>query len=208
MYINLNKRLNRFAPRRFRLGALLLCSSFGLSLAHYAHSLPSDSDQELTLEAVSAEFDEARGMTTYSGQVVMQQGSMIIRADKLVIFGKLDSASKVIATGKPAKFQQTAKVDAQPVKASANKLEYEVNKETLVLVGNAALDQEGSSLKSNQIEYDVKKALVKAGSKPNDTSGDGRVRMVIPPKVLKAKKEEAAKPATPTAEPQSNTPKP
>lgn len=205
MYTNQNKIRNSLIGKKRHLGTLLLCFGLCLSYASSSFSLPSDSDQELTLEAISAEFDEKLGMTTYSGDVVMQQGSMIIHADKLVIYGKLDSANKVIATGKPAKFQQTAKVDTQPVKASANKLEYEVNKETLVLVGNAALDQEGSSLKSNQIEYDVKKALVKAGSKPS--GGNGRVRMVIPPKALKATDKETQEPAT-TAVKQQSTPQP
>ena len=175
-------------------------------IASNVYSLPNDSDQELTLEAVSAEFDETLGMTTYTGEVVMQQGSMVIRADKLVIYGKLDSANKVIATGKPAKFQQTAKVDAQPVRASANKLEYEVSNETLVLVGNAALDQEGSSLKSNLIKYDVKKALVKAGSKKDATDGDDRVRMVIPAKVFKTEEDDTTNLPEPSTPPNTSQP--
>lgn len=191
MFINLSNKILIQYIQPLTTVKWLLCLSMGLSvIASNTYSLPNDSDQELTLEAVSAEFDETLGMTTYTGNVVMQQGSMIIHADKLVIYGKLDSANKVIAIGKPAKFQQTAKVDAQPVRASANKLEYEVSNETLVLVGNAALDQEGSSLKSNLIRYDVKKALVKAGSKKDATDGDDRVRMVIPAKALKAEEKE------------------
>lgn len=208
MFINLSNKITAQFTQPCSGIKWLLCVGITLFvITSDAYSLPNDSDQELTLEAVSAEFDETLGMTTYTGKVVMQQGSMIIRADKLVIYGKLDSANKVIATGKPAKFQQTAKVDAQPVRASANKLEYEVSNETLVLVGNAALDQEGSSLKSNLIKYDVKKALVKAGSKKDATDGDDRVRMVIPAKALKAAEEDdtTTTPAPPSTQ---NTPQP
>jgi len=207
VFINLSNKITTQYIQPFYDIKWLLCLGITLSvIASNVYSLPNDSDQELTLEAVSAEFDETLGMTTYTGEVVMQQGSMVIRADKLVIYGKLDSANKVIATGKPAKFQQTAKIDAQPVRASANKLEYEVSNETLVLVGNAALDQEGSSLKSNLIKYDVKKALVKAGSKKDATDGDDRVRMVIPAKVFKTEEDDTTNLPEPSTPPNTSQP--
>jgi len=152
-------------------------------------ALPDDGQQRLTLEAQSAEFDEANGVTTYVGDVVMSQGSMKIEAEKLVIYGELDSANRVLATGKPARFQQRPEVGSQTVKAVANKLDYKVNNETLVLTGNASLEQEGNSLKSGRIEYDVKKSLVKAGSDKKVPSANDRVRMVIPPKTLKSEKD-------------------
>lgn len=172
-------------------GAILRIVTLAIILtnSYPALSLPSDSSKQLTLEAISAEFDEAKGITTYSGQVIMKQGSMLIRADKLVIYGRFDAANKVIATGKPAYFQQTPNLQAQPVRASADTLEYRIDNETLMLLGNAELDQEGSSLNSNSIEYDVKKAIVKAGSTQEKENESGRVRMVIPPKTFQPKKD-------------------
>lgn len=165
--------------------ALFLVSQL---LVQYAWSLPDDAQQKSEIVADYNVFDFKTRTTTFYGNVIFQQGSLKINADKLIYYGKFESENpddtdRIIATGKPARFQQTPKVNMPPVKAVANKLEYAVKAETLFLIDNAALDQDGSSLSGNRIEYDVKEAVVKArGDKSNDE--DGRVRMVIPPKKL------------------------
>jgi len=160
-----------------------------LVLAGRALALPTDSQQDLFLEAESLEYDEQAGTITYSGSVSMKQGSMLIEADKVVIFGNIERATRVTAHGKPAKFQQTPEPGSEPVVAVANELEYQVSSKALLLQGDALLEQEGASLSSNRIEYDVQRAVVIAGV-PTNTSSDGkRVRMVIPPKALQADPE-------------------
>lgn len=148
-------------------------------------ALPTDAEQDLFLEAETLEFDEQAGTIVYSGNVKMSQGSMLIEADRLVIYGNAEKATKVTAQGKPALFQQTPEPGSSPVKAKANQLVYKVGDKWLLLEGEAFLDQDGTSLSSNRIEYDVNKALVKASSS-KDQKDDDRVRMVIPPKVLEA----------------------
>ena len=144
-------------------------------------ALTTDSAQPITLQADSAEFDRVNGTTTYSGSVVMQQGSMKIEAGKIVIYGKLEKAGKVVATGSPAKFQQLPKEDAGFVKATANKLEYFVEEKALFLVDKATLKQDGSRLSGDRIEYDVRQAIVKASGKDSDTN---RVKVVIPVQMI------------------------
>lgn len=154
-----------------------------------AIALPSDAEQDLFLESETLEYDEKAGTITYSGSVLMKQGSMRIEADKVVIYGNIERATKVTADGKPAKFQQTPEVGAMPVTAAADQLEYKVSNKSLLLKGNAMLEQEGSSLNSNRIEYDVKRAVVTAGTPTKTDQQEKRVRMVIPPKVLQADPE-------------------
>lgn len=153
-------------------------------------ALPEDSQQRMSIDAHNWELNIDSGTATFIGNVELQQGSLKIRADRIVFYGKFEdgrpkSANKIVATGVPAKFQQTPKQGETPVKAVANRLEYSVQNETLFLIDEAHLDQDGTSLSGNKIEYDVQKALVKAGSNTNDEND--RVRMVIPPKVLKSK---------------------
>jgi len=172
--------MNRKATRQCTLFVL------ALALSSAVHPLSSDSEQKLVFDAEEWEFNETLGVTTYIGSVQMQQGSMKINADKIMIYGKLDRATKVIAIGSPAHFQQTPDETAQPVTARANRLEYEVGDKTLVLLGDAELNQEEMQLSGNKIEYDVKKAVVKAGSKVDGSEIKRRVHMVIPPKVLQS----------------------
>lgn len=168
-----------FSPALLALLSLLPLTSPTLAL-------PTDSEQDLFLESETLEYDENSGTITYSGSVLMKQGSMKIQADKVVIYGNIERATKVTANGKPATFQQTPEVGAVPVTAVANELEYTVSDKSLLLKGNAILEQEGSSLSSNRIEYDVTRAVVTAGTPKTIPDNEKRVRMVIPPKVLQA----------------------
>ena len=161
-----------------------------LALCRSVVALPDDSQQKMSIDSNTWEFDIQSGTTTFLGKVELQQGSLKINADKLIIYGKFEggrpeSAQKIVALGKPARFQQTPRPGETPVKAVANRLEYSVKNETLFLIEKAHLDQDGTSLSGNRIEYDVQKALVKAGSKKTDEKD--RVRMVIPPKALQTK---------------------
>ncbi len=160
----------------------------------YSFALPDDAQQKSEIIADYNVFDFKSRTTTFYGSVVFQQGSLIINADKLIYYGKLESddsetTDKIVATGKPARFQQTPKVDMAPVTAIANTLEYSVKAETLFLIDNASLNQDGSSLSGNRIEYDVQKAVVKAQGSTSTKGDNGRVRMVIPPKKLQPKDE-------------------
>lgn len=146
-------------------------------------ALPTDRDQSVLLNADEIEFDEQSQTITYSGSVVMEQGSMRINAEKMVIHTESDKVVKIIATGSPAHYRQLPAVDQEPVVAKANRLEYQVDQATLHLINNASLVQEGTSLSGNRIDYDVKKSIVRASSDKGEGPKE-RVRMVIPPKSI------------------------
>ncbi len=157
------------------------------ALCAYAYTptswaLQSDRSQPITIDADSAERDEQAGTTTYSGKVEMAQGSMRIQADKIVIYSTKDKVSKIVASGKPAQYEQKPSDKEGKVIATANILEYLIDQESLRLLEKASLKQEGTSLSGSSIEYDVRKSVVKAGS---DQTQKQRVRMVIPPKAIR-----------------------
>lgn len=153
-----------------------------------AFALSSDRYQAITIHSDSAERDELKGTTTYSGNVVMQQGSMRIDADQVVIFNDKNKVTQIVATGRPARYQQKPTEDEGPVIAEAQRLEYNIAQDTLHLIDNASLQQEGTSLSGNRIDYDVKKSVVTAGS---DASQNERVKMVIPARALRQEGEDS-----------------
>lgn len=170
--------------RHFSLVAAL---TLGLLACPSAFALSSDRNQAITIHSDSAERDEIKGTTTYSGNVVMQQGSMRIDAEEVVIVNDKSKVTQIVATGNPARYQQKPSADDGPVVAQANRLEYNIAQDTLHLIDNALLQQEGTSLSGNRIDYDVKKSVVKAGG---DASQNERVKMVIPARSLKQQEEE------------------
>ncbi len=173
----------KFAQTRFLQVLMMLCALLASTLApQYAAALASDRSQSITIQADSAERDEIKGTTTYAGNVVMQQGSMRINAEKIVIYNQKNKVTKIVALGNPAKYQQKPSATENLVIAQANTLEYDISAETLRLIESASLHQEGTSLSGNFINYDVKKSVVKAGG---NTLENERVRMVIPARSLK-----------------------
>lgn len=171
-------KLSRIAQLCLRAGLLAALA------ATPAHALPGDRSQPLSTDADKLELDDKSGTTTLYGNVIIEQGSMRITADKVILHYNKNKLTHVIATGEPAHYSQVPRPNQEPVQARAKRLEYHIEQETLTLLNNASLVQDGgTSLSGNRIDYDVKKSLVKAGSDIEEGE-KRRVRLVIPAKTL------------------------
>lgn len=173
--------MNPFKQLYVCAAVLLLCFSAT------AFGLASDRNESITIVADRAERDEQQGTTTYAGNVVMEQGSMRIDAEKVVIYNDKNKVTMIVASGKPARYQQKPSAKEGLVVAEAFRLEYNIAQETLHLINSALLKQEGTSLSGNRIDYDVKQSVVKAGG---DEQRQERVKMVIPARALKQEEDE------------------
>ena len=116
-----------------------------------AHSLPSDKDAPVNIEADSAEIDQATGTTIYQGDVKITQGSMKLNASKVTIQYKNKRPHRLTATGHPARFEQKPDASKPLVKGKGNKIVYLINSEELLLTDNAELQQGGDSFRSDRI---------------------------------------------------------
>ncbi len=162
----------------------LIIAGLLISLTHTALSLPTDRSQPFSTNADTVELNDKAGTTTLEGNVVIEQGSMKIKANKVVLHYNANAVTKVTALGQPAHYSQVPRLGEEPVEAKANKLEYNIKNENLKLIENASLVQEGgTSLSGNTINYDVQKSVVQAGSDLRDTKGK-RVKLVIPASAL------------------------
>ncbi|MEC8428885.1 MAG: lipopolysaccharide transport periplasmic protein LptA [Pseudomonadota bacterium] len=160
--------------------------AFALALLPLApvsvQALPSDREQPIHIQSDTAERDEKQGITTYRGDVQMDQGTLRIKADKVVIHSVDNQVSVIVATGKPARYKQTPELNKPEVKASGNTIEYLVSEEKLHLIKNASLVQnDGTTMTGERINYDMKDAVVKAAGQTSSTRPK-RIHMVIPPK--------------------------
>jgi lipopolysaccharide export system protein LptA len=173
--------MNPFNYRRLTATTMALCISAA------AHAMTADRNQPITVDSDRAESDESKGITTYAGNVVMQQGSMRINAERIMIHNDKNKVTRIVAIGTPAKYQQRPSEKESLVIAQAIRLEYNIVQGTLHLIDKASLQQEGTSLTGNRIDYDVKKSVVKAGG---NASQNERVKMVIPAKSLKQEEDE------------------
>lgn len=150
-----------------------------LIFANPAFALESDQQQPLYLEADNAELDEAKHLSLYSGNVIVRQGSLEIRADQVTIHHAEDKRPElVIAIGKPATYKQAIEGEEKPVQAEALRMEYQADKDELTLIDQAVVFQGTDTFRSDRILYDRINARVKAGASAN---GKERVKIHITP---------------------------
>lgn len=141
-------------------------------------ALNSDKLQAVEIEADNFSLDDAKETTVYSGNVVITQGSLEIMADHVTIYGASGITDKIIAIGKPVKFKQQPEGGQGLIRGEANRFEYLVSKDTLILINKATLWQNGNTFSSDRITYDSKRSIVKAGDKK---PGSKRVKITLQP---------------------------
>ncbi len=148
-----------------------------------AMALPSDRNQQISLVADKATFNEKTGVTTYSGNVIIEQGSMKLQAASIVAqLNKNKQISTITATGGPAKFQQQVSAEKGLARGEAQKIIYNAETGIINLVGNAYLYQDGASIRSSTLKYSMNKGDIEAaGSSGGSGSSGGRVQIIIPP---------------------------
>ncbi|MET0377738.1 MAG: lipopolysaccharide transport periplasmic protein LptA [Spongiibacteraceae bacterium] len=152
----------------------------GAGLSGLAQALPDDRGQPVHISADSAVQENTT--VTYRGNVVVTQGSLRLDADQVVVHHATGKVQKIVATGKPAHFQQQPEVNGGIVKATAATLVYYQAENRFELLQDALVERDGSSVKGNRIEYLPNTQTVRAQGSLN--SQNGRVEMILPPEQL------------------------
>lgn len=141
---------------------------------------PEPQQQPIFIESDSLKIDDAKGISTYKGSVVFRQGPDSLKADVLVIYAEQrQEVKKIVATGKPARFDHQAELAEERSWGEAEKIVFEAQESRVVLNGEARFQQGDNQFSGNRIEYDSDKKLVKAGK---EGAGEGRVQIVIHPR--------------------------
>lgn len=160
--------------------AKLAAATLLTSLCMSSYALESDRDQPIYVAADRASIDDKTGITVYTGNVDITQGSMILRGDRIELRRDTEgNVDQIISDGAPAYFEQQPSADQSVTVATGSKLDYAVGTQLLKITGNAKVTQAGDEFTGARINYDMDKALVDAFS---DSKSDKRVRMVIQPR--------------------------
>ncbi|MEM7404881.1 MAG: lipopolysaccharide transport periplasmic protein LptA [Pseudomonadota bacterium] len=157
-----------------------------------AHAARTDKDQPITIEADWAEADDLRRITVYKGKVIVVQGTIRITGDVVTMYySPTRELSKLVATGRPARFRQKQDEGNEYQRAKGSRIEYLVSTNTMILINNAELAQGTSKVSADRIVYDTARSRIKAESKPTAAAkgsgkgkprkSKGRVRILIEP---------------------------
>ena len=176
-----------------RLVTLSLC----LLAALPAHAEKADRDKPMLVEASKVSIDDAKKIQILEGDVVITKGTMVLKADRVVITEDRYGFQKGTAfNGKNglAYFRQKREGKDEYVEGEAERIEYDTNTEVAELFHRAWVKSGEDVVKGDYIWYDAvnEKYLVTAGETRTPTGAAPRVRAVIQPKNKETEPERPA----------------
>ena len=147
----------------------------------------ADREKPMNITADHCDFDQKTMKSVCTSHVVVVQGSMTIRADRLVISQDADGNQFAQGEGKPVRFRQ--KLDKSPdwLEAESLRFDYDGKKGFLQLLDKAWVRKSQDVVVGDHITYDLNSELYQVKSNPG-----GRVNITITPKKKDASETKAA----------------
>lgn len=152
--------------------------------ANNIYALPDDQDQPIYITADSASINDATGITTYKGNVIIKQGSLLIEGAHVDMYRGDEGVEKLITKGSPAHFRQLPNKGDPYSDAWGKHMVYQVDDQKLTITKEAKVIQAQDTFTGEKIVYDLDKSIVDAFGSQSDgqDKSKGRVNMVIQPK--------------------------
>lgn len=148
----------------------------------------ADRDKPMHLEADQVVMDDAQQISTFTGNVQLIQGTMLIRGDKIVITQDKDGYKHATTTGRPASFRQKREGADEYMESYALRIEYETRIETIDFYGQAQMKRAQDDVRGEHITYSTLTEIFQVNSGANATMPNKRVRAVLQPKKDKEKR--------------------
>jgi lipopolysaccharide export system protein LptA len=159
-------------------------AAFGLS--PHAHAERADRDKPVNVEADRVDLDDAKKEAVFQGNVTLTQGTMTIKADKVIVKQDAEGFQYGIAYGNPAHFRQKREGSDEYIEGFSERLEYDGKADKVQMFTNARIQRGGDEVRGDYISYNAVTEFfqVIGGGKSVASPGNpqGRVRAVIQPK--------------------------
>lgn len=175
---------------------LLACSLSANALAEKA-----DRNKPIELEADSVIVDDAKKISTYIGNVILTQGTLMIRAAKLVVREDSNGFQHSTSTGKPTTFRQKREGKNEYITGSGRRIEYDGRMDKVQLFKKASVKRGQDIIYGEYISYDANAEYAEVlGGQKSESAGpsSGRVKAIIQPKNKTNSDQPAATPKKPS----------
>ena len=147
----------------------------------------TDSEKPINIEADRISMDDIKKVQIFEGNVLMTQGTRLMRTDKLVVTQDEDGFQKGVATGGPkglAYFRQKRDGNDDYMEGEGERVEYNARAEKTEFFVRAWVKNGADEVKGAYISYDAlneQYLATSASTKSGKTSSD-KVRVTITPK--------------------------
>ena len=175
-------RAARRASGRGRIAAALTACMLAISAAH---AEKGDRDKPIHLEADRVTVDDAKQIATFIGNVVLTQGTMVIRGDRLEVRQDKEGFRHGTTWGNLAYIRQKRDAMDEYVEGWAERIEYDSRADKVQMFNRAIMKRGEDEVRGNYISYDITTEffqVVGGATKGASTGGDGRVRAIMQPK--------------------------
>ena len=168
------------------LRSIVACVTVGL--LGIAHAEKTDREKPITFTSDDGEVNYEKRTGVLKGNVVITQGTLTIRANRIDFKQNADNSLSATAFGSPLTFRQKRDDAEGYYEGWAQRAEYDGTKEQLELFDNAILKRGADEIRSNYISYNSATELFKAEGRAattpatGDVGRDDRVRGIFQPK--------------------------
>ncbi len=163
--------------------ALALCVAAALAMPAWAEK--ADRTKPINLEADRVTIDDARQIAIFEGNVVLTQGTLQIRGDRMEVHQDKEGFKQGTTWGNLASFREKREGHDEYIEGWAERIQYDSRIETLQMFNRAQLKRGPDEVRGNYISYDARTEFfqVTGGAKTAAPgSPGGRVRAVIQPR--------------------------
>ena len=171
-----------------------------------ARAEKADRDKPVNIEADRVSVDDVKKVQVFEGNVQLVKGSLIIRAERIVITQDDDGYQRGVATGTaaaPPRFRQKREGKDEYIEGEGERIEHDARAEKTQFFNRARVKSGLDEVRGQFISYDAKTENYFVTSGPNGTraqpGSSERVRAVIQPKNSDAEPATAPRSAAATA---------
>jgi lipopolysaccharide export system protein LptA len=170
-----------------------------IALSLPAHAEKADREKPINLEADRISMDDIKKVQILEGNVILTQGTLQIRTNRLVVTQDEDGFQKGVATGGAnglARFKQKREGSAEYIEGEGERIEHDARSEKTEFFVRAWVKSGHDEVKGHYISYDAltERYLVTNGSGESKSAtgvAQARVRAIIQPKGKNAAADES-----------------
>lgn len=166
-----------------------------LVCAGHAGAEVADRDKPIHLESDRLAIDDIKQISEFEGRVQLTQGTLQIKAEKIVVTQDKQGYQHCVATGQPASFRQKREGSSEYFEGYGERIEYDTRAELVDLIGKARVRRDADDVQGDHITYNTRSEVFKVAGSPDaaDSPTGGRAIAVIQPR----EEDATAKPSTP-----------
>ena len=189
--------------RRLFAAALRAALIGALFAAIPAHGEKADRGKPIHLEADRVTVDDAKQISTFSGNVLLTQGTLTMRGDRMEVRQDKNGFRQGTIWGNLAYFRQKRDGYDDYIEGWAERVEYDGRADKVQMYNRATLKRGQDEVRGQYISYDSNTEFFQVDGTSRSASakpGDTRVRVILQPQTKDAASPAPGMPLKPEGE--------